>query len=100
MNQEVSLLVFIEVQAGKAQSQIEAFKSLSPLVLLEDGCLQYELKRVVGSAISFIIIEKWSSKEALAAHEISSHMIEADSRNKSFRAKPATVIELTGELAI
>ena len=41
-----------------------------------------------------MIIEKWSSKESLSAHDITSHMIEADKNSPTFRAKPAIVIIL------
>lgn len=94
MNQDLSILVFIEVQDGKAQEQIDVFHQLAPLVLAEDGCLQYDLKQVADSSTKFILIEKWLSEEALAKHDVSPHMIEADANNKNFRAKPAMLVRL------
>jgi quinol monooxygenase YgiN len=94
MNQALSLLVYIEVQDGKAQEQIDAFRQLAPLVLAEDGCLQYELKQVEGSSNNFILIERWLSEKALASHDNTPHMIEADTNNKNFRAKPAKLVRL------
>ena len=94
MSQEVLQLVFIEVQDGKAQEQIDAYNALVPQVLAENGCIQYDLTKVDGTANSFILIEKWSSKEALAAHDASPHMVIADASNISFRAKQAKVMKL------
>lgn len=94
MNQALSLLVFIEVQDGKAQEQIDAFHQLAPLVLAEEGCLQYELKQVVDSSTNFILIERWRSEEALATHDAAPHMLEAGANNKRFRAKPAELVRL------
>jgi quinol monooxygenase YgiN len=94
MNHEVLQLVFIEVQDGKSQEQIDAYNALVPQVLAESGCIQYDLTKVDGTTNSFILIEKWSSKEALAAHDASPHMVIADARNMNFRAKQAKVVKL------
>jgi quinol monooxygenase YgiN len=93
MNSEISLIIDIKVKDGLRDKQIEAFKKLAPLVLAEDGCLQYELKEVQDDKNRFIIIEKWASQEALLAHDETTHMIEADSKSPLFREK-TTVIKL------
>lgn len=62
--------------------------------MAEPGCLQYDLKAVDGNNNQFVLLEAWESKEALSAHDITEHMIEADALNPSFREKPATVIML------
>lgn len=94
MKQEISLLIMIEVKSGLRQKQIDAYTKLAPIVLEEAGCLQYELKAIEEDENKFILIEKWTSKEALLLHDKSSYMIEADKLNPTFRAKPATVIIL------
>ena len=96
MAQEISLIVLIEVQAGQREKQIDIYKKLAPLVLAELGCLQYELKAVEGNNSQFVLLEKWESNEALSAHDVTEHMIEADALTPSFREKPATVIKLNG----
>ena len=95
MSQEVSVIVLIEVQPGKRKEQIEAFNKLSPQVLAEDGCLQYELKQNNNSENQFVLLEKWESEEALSAHDKTAHMVASDEKNSSFRAKPATVLMLS-----
>jgi len=93
MNSEISLIIDIVVKDGLRDKQIEAFKKLAPLVLKEEGCIQYELKEVQGDKNRFIILEKWASKEALLAHDKTAHMIEADSKSPLFREK-TTVLKL------
>jgi quinol monooxygenase YgiN len=92
MNQEISLLILIETKKGQRQKQIDAFNKLAPIVLIENGCLQYELKEVEDSENNFVLMEKWSSKKDLEAHDITPHMIEADKLSSTFRARPVTVL--------
>lgn len=92
--EEVNLLVMIEVQPGKRAIQIEAFEKLRPLVLSEPGCIQYELFSDTEDENKFILVEKWASEEALAAHGKTEHMLAAGARNPSFRARPASVIKM------
>lgn len=94
MNNEIKLVILIEVQPGKADEQIDLYNKIKPLVLAEDGCLEYEMNRVSGSEVNFVLIERWESKESLALHDVTPHMKEADSLSPSFRAGPATVLEL------
>ena len=72
-----------------------AFNKLAPIVLAEDGCLQYELKQIKDSKNQFVILEKWDSEEALSAHDKTPHMVASDERNPLLRIKPATVLMLS-----
>ena len=92
----LSLVILIETKAGCANQQIEAFNNLHPLVLAEQGCLQYELTQDVDNEDQFVLIEKWATQADLDAHDVTAHMIEADKNSPSFRAKPATVFKLKG----
>jgi len=94
MENTVQLMVLIDVQEGKAQEQIDAYNALKPLVLAEPGCLQYQLQQVVDKPEQFILLEQWESTAALAAHDVTPHMVAADAHSPSFRAKPATVVSL------
>ncbi|PLK49685.1 putative quinol monooxygenase [Uliginosibacterium sp. TH139] len=93
--EEINLLVLIEVQPGKRAIQIEAFEALRPLVLAEPGCIQYELFSDEEDENKFILVERWASQEALAAHGKTAHMLAAVARNPSFRARPASVIRMS-----
>jgi len=94
MKNEIKLVILIEVQLGKANEQIALYNKIKPLVLVEKGCLQYEMSRVSGSDVKFVLTERWESEESLAAHDEASHMKKADSISPSFRAGPAIVLEL------
>ena len=95
MNNELKLVILIEVQPGKAGQQIELYNKIKPLVLAEEGCLQYEMSRVSGSEVQFVLIESWKSKAALDLHDEMPYMKEADAVSQCFRIGPATVLELT-----
>ncbi|MFD0279778.1 putative quinol monooxygenase [Kitasatospora sp. NPDC127111] len=94
MSQPVRLLVLITTLPGRGQEQIAAYERLAPVVRAEDGCLQYDLHQVEGDPDRFVLVEHWASRSALAAHDVTPHMIEADAASPAFRAGPAEVIEL------
>lgn len=97
MSQQVQLVILISTQPGRGAEQVAAFERLAPLVRAEDGCLQYDLHAVTDDPDRFVLIERWASEEALAAHDITPHMVQADATNAAFRAGPADVLRLTPE---
>jgi quinol monooxygenase YgiN len=94
MSGKITCLVFIEVKEGRAKEQITLYKQIKPMVLAEPGCIEYKLTQVKGSDTRFILIEQWTSKEALAAHDATPHMIDAGSKSPAFRSKPTEVVEI------
>ncbi|MFE2409042.1 putative quinol monooxygenase [Kitasatospora sp. NPDC059408] len=99
MPQSVRLHVHITTLPGRGQEQLDAYERLAPLVRAEEGCLQYDLHRVVGDPDRFVLTELWASREALAAHDVTPHMVAADAAGPAFRAGPAQVIEIEAEPA-
>ncbi|MET9397062.1 putative quinol monooxygenase [Kitasatospora sp. NPDC002965] len=97
MSQPIKLVILITTLPGRGREQIAAFERLAPIVRAEPGCLQYDLHQVSGEPDRFVLIERWSSKETLAAHDVAPHMIEADAASPTFRAGPAEVIQLVAE---
>ncbi|GAA2752036.1 putative quinol monooxygenase [Kitasatospora cinereorecta] len=97
MSQPIRLHILITTLPGRGQEQVDAFERLAPLVRAEDGCLQYDLHRVVGDPDRFVLVERWASRAALAAHDVTAHMVAADAANRAFRAGPAQVVELGAE---
>ncbi|VWD51812.1 antibiotic biosynthesis monooxygenase [Burkholderia lata] len=91
---EVLLVISIQTMPGKRHEQIAAYEHLAPVVRAEPGCLQYDLHPVVGDENRFVLIERWASADALAAHDVTPHMIANDARSPAFRAAPATVLRL------
>ena len=94
---EVMLVISIQTLPGRGREQIAAYQELAPTVRAEPGCLQYDLHSVFGDEDRFVLIERWSSAEALAAHDVTPHMIAADTHSPTFRAGPATVLRLAPE---
>ncbi|MFG2877562.1 putative quinol monooxygenase [Streptomyces sp. NPDC048337] len=94
MSHAIQLVILITTLPGRGREQVEAYERLAPVVRAEEGCLQYDLHQVTGDPDRFVLIERWSSREALAAHDVTPHMIESDAACKAFRAGPAEVIEL------
>ncbi|GGS30383.1 putative quinol monooxygenase [Streptomyces nojiriensis] len=97
MSQPVQLVILITTLPGRGGEQVAAFERLAPVVRAEAGCLQYDLHQVSGEPDRFVLIERWSSQAALAAHDATPHMIEADAASPSFRAGPAQVIRLVAD---
>jgi len=91
---EVMLVISIQTLPGKGHEQIVAYENLAPTVRAEPGCLQYDLHSVIGDEDRFVLIERWSSEEALAAHDVTPHMMAADAHSPTFRAAPASVLRL------
>lgn len=94
MSDEVKLMILIQTKPGRGAEQIAAFRELAPVVRAEEGCLQYDLHPVAGDDDRFVLLERWTSKDALAAHDATTHMIAADAHSPTFRAGPATVLQL------
>jgi quinol monooxygenase YgiN len=96
MSTSVRLVILITTLPGRGREQVEAHERLAPVVRAEEGCLQYDLHQVSGDPDRFVLVEEWASRAALAAHDVTPHMIEADAASPAFRAGPAQVIELDG----
>ncbi|MFF0436842.1 putative quinol monooxygenase [Streptomyces sp. NPDC004327] len=94
MSQTIKLIIHITTLPGRGAEQVAAFAELAPVVRAEDGCLQYDLHRVADDPDRFVLIERWASAEALAAHDAAPHMTAAGVTNRAFRAGPAEVSRL------
>ncbi|MFC8508240.1 putative quinol monooxygenase [Streptomyces sp. NPDC057411] len=94
MSQTIKLIIHISCLPGRGAEQAAAFEALAPVVRAEEGCLQYDLHRVADDPDRFVLLERWASAEALAAHDAAGHMTAADAANKAFRAGPARVVRL------
>lgn len=97
MSQPVQLVVLITTLPGRGSEQVEAYERLAPVVRAEEGCLRYDLHRVSDDPDRFVLIERWASQAALAAHDAAPHMVESDAACAAFRAGPAEVLRLDAE---
>lgn len=77
----IHVVAIITTKAGKRAEVLEMFHRNIPLVLAETGCIEYgptvDAKGDTGATFgpdTFVVIEKWESREALAAHAKAPHM--------------------------
>ncbi|MFI6015445.1 putative quinol monooxygenase [Streptomyces sp. NPDC051243] len=97
MSQPIQLVLLITTLPGRGREQVAAFERLAPIVRAEPGCLRYDMHQVSGEPDRFVLIERWASREALAVHDATPHMIEADAASPAFRAGPPEIIEIAAE---
>ncbi len=81
----IHVLATVHLQPGAYAAFAEAFAALIPQVQAEDGCLEYTgpardvvtqlpPQQLLGSD-SVLIVEKWTTLEALQAHLQAGHMV-------------------------
>ncbi len=97
----IHVLAIITTKPGLRDTVLAAFRENMPLVHAEEGCIEYAPAIDAGSAPdgsplfgpeSFVVIEKWSSPETLAAHAASSHMAAYSARVREMIASRAVHI--------
>jgi quinol monooxygenase YgiN len=91
----IHVIAIITAKPGQRDHILEAFRANMAAVRAEQGCIEY------GPAIDapemggfqtkfgpdvFVVIEKWASKEALAAHAASPHMASYSAKTKEWIA--------------
>ena len=78
----VHVIASIQVKSGNLPRFLEILKSNVPAVKAEKGCLEYLPTRDIESGLppqrlepdTVVLIERWSSLEALRSHLASAHM--------------------------
>ncbi len=80
----IVLLAFITAHPEKRESLLEAMLENLPMVLAEDGCIEYRptIDREGSSRIqtlagpdTVVVVEKWRDRDALKAHMNAAHMV-------------------------
>ena len=79
----IHVIALITTKPGQREAVLEAFRANVPAVHAEAGCIEYgpatdapgigPVQTKLGED-SFMVIEKWESAEALAAHAQAPHM--------------------------
>ncbi len=79
----IHVLAEITLAPGARDAFVVEFARLTPLVRVEDGCIEYQGAVEIPTAIAkqaavrpeiFTVIEKWRDEPALAAHLVAPHM--------------------------
>jgi len=94
----IHVLAIITARPGMRDRILEAYRDNVEAVRAENGCLAYEAVVDVDNAApafatfgadAFVVVEKWSSLEALQAHAAAPHMKAYGARVKEFTAARA-----------
>jgi len=64
----IQVIVFYTLKEEFIESFTRTFKTARPNVLLEKGCLQYEIFVSPFASERFCLVEKWASQEAINTH--------------------------------
>jgi quinol monooxygenase YgiN len=89
----IHVLAIITARPGKRAEILEAFHANIPAVHAEAGCIEYTpvidaegLGDATFGPDTFVVIEKWESAAALAAHAKSPHMREYGETTRALTA--------------
>ncbi len=91
----IHVLAVITAKPGKRDAVLQEFRANVPAVHAEDGCIEYgpaidaEGMGAIQTAFgpdTFVVIEKWTSPEALKAHAKAPHMAAYAAKTKDMIA--------------
>jgi quinol monooxygenase YgiN len=78
----IHVIAIITTKPGKRAEVLDLFNANVPTVLAEQGCIEYGptidapgLSHAAFGHDTFVVVEKWESPEALAAHAKAPHMV-------------------------
>ena len=89
----IHVIAIITAKPGRRAEVLEAFRANMPAVHAEEGCIEYgpavDAEGLGDAAFgpdTFVVIEKWESPAALAAHAKSAHMAAYAARTREMIA--------------
>lgn len=91
----VHVIAVITAHPGRRSELLQLFQAVIPVVREEQGCIEYGVAVDVPDADpafgadSYVVIEKWESREALKAHSVAPHMRAFGEAAKNLVAKRA-----------
>ncbi len=95
----IHVLAVVTAKPGMRAALLEMFRANVPAVHAENGCIEYGaavdaegLGQASFGPDSFVVIEKWASPQALAAHAKSAHMLAYGAKSKDLVATKAIYV--------
>lgn len=91
----IHVLAIITAKPGKRAELLDLFRALVPTVRAEEGCIEYGPAIDVADADpafgpdTYVVIEKWTSRETLKAHAAAPHMAAFGAKAKDLIAARA-----------
>lgn len=95
----IHVVAVLTAKPGKREEVLTIFRANIPNVLAEKGCIEYGPTVDAGfpgvatyGADTFVVIEKWESQDALAAHMKAPHMVAYGAATKDLLAARAVYV--------
>jgi quinol monooxygenase YgiN len=94
----IHVIAVVTAKPGKREEVLKHFRANVPAVRAEKGCIEYGAAIDADPALpvqakygpdTFVVVEKWESMEALAAHAAAPHMREYGAKTKELLASRA-----------
>jgi quinol monooxygenase YgiN len=91
----IHVIAVVTAKPGKREEVLKHFRANVPAVRAEKGCIEYGAAIDANPALpvqtkygpdTFVVVEKWESMEALAAHAAAPHMREYGAKTKELLA--------------
>ena len=86
MSQPFTAIATLIAKPGQQDALEQHLRALVEPTRAEAGCGQYDLHQDLANPLAFYMIERWSSDEALQAHDTSAHI-------QHFRARAGDFLE-------
>jgi len=81
----------VQIQPGKSEEFLEAYRWMRPQVLKDPGAILYELHRSSDDPDTFIFYEQYESKEAFDYHLSTEHFKKLAARIDPLMAVPGEI---------
>ncbi len=88
---EIILTAKVKAKLAHIADVEKQLRSLAKLSQEEEGCLLYALHQDVNDPATFLLIERWASKEALDYHYSLEHFVKYSKEIPSFIVSPPEV---------
>lgn len=92
---EVVVVVLARAQAGKGPEAFAAFSEVAVPTHGEEGCLAYALHSDPDDSDRIVLVERWTSREALDAHLQTPHLLAFRRDHADIWAEPMVIDVLT-----
>jgi quinol monooxygenase YgiN len=89
---EVVVVGSFRAEPGKEAEAVEAFKALVDPTHREDGCVLYALHQGIDDPSRLAFVERWSSRDDLAAHLASPHVAAILERAQELFGESADIV--------
>jgi quinol monooxygenase YgiN len=91
MDQHVSVVVKVTARPDKASEMRAVVLKLARDSREEDGCIRYDVLQNAAEPHVFVLVEEWTSKAHLEAHNLTPHVHDAVMKATPLAAAPLDV---------